>query len=201
MPDFFHAAVSPLNLPFTILLALMFLYWLLVIIGAADIDWLPDMDMDEGGGLFSSISEMLNIGEVPFMMVISFLVLSCWCFSMLTNHYLNPAQSLLLGTGLFVVNIALGFIATVWMSRLLLKLFGPMGSEDKADQQTMFRPATVITGEVNHRFGQVQIQTKGAPITVNARTREGTVFLKGDTVLIFDEDKEKGIYFVDKYEE
>ncbi len=200
MLDFFHAAVSPFTLPFTLLLVLMLLYWLLVILGLADADGLPDFDMDEGS-FFSSLTAMLNIGEVPFMMVISFLLLSCWCFSMLSSHYLNPAQSFLLGTGLFFINILLGFFATVWMSRLLLKIFGPMASEDKEDQQILYRPALVITSEVNHQFGQVQIRSKGAPITVNARTMEERRFLKGEKVLIFDEDKEKGIYFVDKYEE
>ncbi|MGE0084797.1 MAG: hypothetical protein AB7S75_10275 [Desulfococcaceae bacterium] len=203
MSEFFHAAISPLNLPFTILMGLMLLYWIFVILGAADMDWMPDMDMDmdDGGEVFSSLTEMLNIGEVPFMMVISIMVLSCWTFSMLGNHYLNPAQSVLLGTGLFVINIVLGFFATVLITRAVVKIVGPMGREDKSDQQILYRTGIVVTSQVNASVGQVDIQTKGSPIRINARTQRDVIFVKGDKVLVFDEDKEKGIYFVEKYEE
>ncbi len=203
MSEFFHAAISPLNLPFTILMGLMLLYWIFVIVGAADMDWMPDMDMDmdDGGELFSSLTEMLNIGEVPVMMVLSIMVLSCWTLSMLANHYLNPAQSILLGTGLFVINIVLGFFATVLMTRAVVKIFGPMSREDKSDQQILYRTGTVVTSQVNASVGQVDIHTKGSVIRINARTQRDVIFLKGDKVLVFDEDKEKGIYFVEKYEE
>jgi len=203
MSEFFQAAISPLNLPFTILLGLMLLYWIFVISGAADADWMPDMDMDadDGGELFSSLTEMLNIGEVPFMMVLSILVLNCWTFSMVANHYLNPAQSVLLGTGLFVINIVLGFFATVLITRAVVKIIGPISREDKSDQQILYRTGTVVTSQVNDRVGQVDILTKGSPIRINARTQRDVIFVKGDKVLVFDEDKEKGVYFVEKYEE
>jgi len=201
MTAFFEAAISPLNLPFTILLGLLMLYWLMVILGAADMDWMPDIDMDDPGGFLSPAVEMLNIGEVPIMAVISVMSLSCWSFSMLSNHYLNPAQSWLMGAILLIFNIAVGFFSTVLFSKLIVKVIGPIGSEDKEDQKILYKMGTVLTSEVTGIFGQVEIKTKGAPITINARTPEGVVLLKGEKALVFDEDKEKGIYFVDKYED
>lgn len=201
MIAFFEAAISPLNLPFTILLGLLTLYWLFVILGAADMDWMPDIDMDDPGGFISPLMEMLNIGEVPIMALASVMGLSCWSFSMLSNHLLNPAQSYTLGLILLVFNIAIGFFGTVLFSKLLVKLVGPIGKEDKEDQKILYKMGIVLTGEVNQSFGQVEITTKGAPITINARTPEGVVLLKGEKALVFDEDQEKGIYFVDKYEE
>lgn len=53
MIEFFHVAVSPLNLPFTVLLIMVVLYWLIVILGAIDMDieaeWMPDLDIDDPG--------------------------------------------------------------------------------------------------------------------------------------------------------
>ena len=198
---FFKAAVSPLNLPFTILLVFFMFYWLLVILGAADMDWMPDIDIDDPGGVLASVMEMLNIGEVPIMAVISVMSLSCWSFSMLSNHYLNSNQSWFIGLILLIFNIVIGFFATVIFSKLLVKIIGPIGNEDKEDQKILYKMGTVLTSEVTQNFGQVEIKTKGAPITINARTPDGVILLKGEKALIFDEDKEQGIYFVDKYEE
>ncbi|GBC63904.1 DUF1449 domain-containing protein [Desulfonema ishimotonii] len=202
MLDFFQEAISPLNLPFTILLGLMILYWLVVIMGAADADWMPDLDLDadDGGGLLASFFQFLSLGDVPVTVVVSVMIFSAWCFSMLANHFLNPGGSIFIGTTLLFINMLLGLFATALFTRVMLRIFGPLHGEDTEDQQILYRVGTVITSRVDADFGQVEIETKGAPITVNARAVDDRIFTKGEKVLIFDEDEEKGIFFVDKYE-
>jgi hypothetical protein len=119
---------------------------------------------------------------------------------MLTNHFLNPSHTFVWGILLLFVNLVLGFLTTVVVTKVSLKIFGKMTKEDKEDQKILYRVGTVITSQVDSGFGQVEIQTKGAPITINARSPDGTIFLKGQKVLIFDQDAEKGIYYVDSYE-
>jgi hypothetical protein len=216
MTDIFREAIWPLNLPFTILLGMALLYWLIVILGAVDFDWMPDLDADTvdldadidadldadaSGGLLTSLSQLLGIGDVPSMVVFSIIILSLWCFSMMFNHFLNPAGSYLIGAGLIVLNIIISVFFTALVTRLIVKLIGPLTSQDTERQKILYQAGTVITSEVNPGFGQVEIQGRGAPITINARAVENKIFLKGDRVLILDEDKEKGIFFVDKYNE
>ena len=59
----------------------------------------------------------------------------------------------------------------------------------------------MTTSQVTPTFGQLEIKTKGAPILVNVRTTSDTVLKKGDNAIVYDEDKEKGVYFVEKYDD
>ena len=205
MVELFNECMFPPNLLFTAFLILVMLYWITVILGAADVDmfdadWMPELDVDDGGVL-NAMFQFLGIGEVPVMVIISVMTLSGWCFSMLANHYLNPGQSLAMGAGLLVPVLIACFFITSFVLRPLRKLFAPIHEKDKNEQKIIYSVGTVLTSQVNEDFGQVEIRTKAAPITINARTTEGAVFKKGETVLVYDEDKEKGIYFVEKFEE
>ncbi len=205
MIEFFHASISLVNLPFTVLLVLIVLYWLSVIIGALDIelfdlDLSQDMDMDHSGGFVHSFLSLLNIGEVPVMVVISVMILVGWCFSMLSNYYLNSGMSLLIGAGLLVPNFIVSLVMAGLVTRPLRALFSTLDQED-THQKILNRVGKVTTSQVTPTFGQLEIETRGAPILVNVRTTEDTVLKKGDKAIIYDEDKDKGIYFVEKYDD
>ncbi|RMG67737.1 MAG: hypothetical protein D6722_12680, partial [Bacteroidetes bacterium] len=104
MTELYELSISPPNLPYTILLGLMVVYWLTVIIGAIDLDFLDfdvdvdtDVDVDaevdtevevdgeadgaggvSGAGWFLTTASFFNLGSVPFMIFMSFLCLSLW---------------------------------------------------------------------------------------------------------------------------
>ncbi len=206
MLEMYTVAISPFNLPFTILLGLVLLYWFFVILGAADIDvidmeWLPDMDADADGGFIHGFFQFLGIGEVPIILVISVMVLMGWSFAMLGTHYLNSDGLAVIGFGLLAGNCVATFLLTGLIIRPLQKLFSPLHKTDLEKQKVVYKTGEVISSEVNDSFGQVEIATGEAPITINARAEEGQVIPKGETVLVYDEDKERGLYFVEKYNE
>ena len=74
MSDLYNAAFSPVNLPYSILMIFISVYWMLVIIGLLDIDLFDldldtDADLDVDGDLGDvggfSVLSFLNIGEAP----------------------------------------------------------------------------------------------------------------------------------------
>jgi hypothetical protein len=204
MIEFFHVSISAINLPFTVLLILVVLYWTAVIIGAADIDlfdaeWMPDLDADDPG-FFGSVLHFLGIGEIPIMVVISLLIVFGWCFSLLSNFYINENASYAVAALLLIPNLIGSIFLTAVIIRPISGVWRRMIREEKESQRIMFREAVVISGEVTPAFGQVQIETKGAPITLNARTRDDVILKKGDRAIIYDQDKEKGVYYVSEYE-
>ena len=205
MIEFFQAAIAPFTLPFTILLGMVVLYWLIVILGALDMEaleaeWMPDLDVDADGFLHG-VFDFLSIGEVPIMMVLSIMTLCGWAISLLANYFLNPAGMLAIGFGILAGNLVLSLLLTSLFTRPLRKIFASMHRENTEDQQIMYRPGVVTTSVVNERFGQVEIKTGGAPIVINARTTDSVELKKGEKVLIFEEDKEKGIYFVSRFDD
>lgn len=215
MGEFLQAVVSLINLPFTVLLILVVVYWLSVIIGVldvelfdfdldidmdADVDADADMDVGHSGGFLHTVLNLLNIGEVPFMVVISIAILAAWSISMMSNYYLNANMSLLIGTGLLIPNIAISLIIAGLVTRPLRALFATLEQEE-THAKIVGRIGVVTTSEVTRTFGQVEIKTKGAPILVNVRTTDDTILKKGDYAIVYDEDKERGVYYVEKHEE
>jgi len=203
---FLQETITPPNLPFTILLILTMLYWLFAIMGLIDLEFLDidlstDGDIDAGDGFFTSFLHLLKLGDAPIMAAFSIMVLIAWTISMVYNHYLNFSYKGWIAAGVIATNFIVSFFITVLIGRLLNKIFGPFDSEKDTMQSCMYKMGTVITSEVNSDFGQVEIQTQGAPVTINARTPDGLVLLKGEKALVYDEDKEKGVYFVDRYDE
>jgi len=206
MYAFLQETITPPNLPFTILLILIMLYWLFVIIGAIDLEFFDvdlsaDGDMDAGDSFFTSFMQLLKMGDAPIMAAVSIMALIAWTSSMVYNHYLNFDHQGWIAAGVIALIFLSSFFITIMITRLLNKIFGPFNSEKGEMQSSMYKMGTVLTSEVNPDFGQVEIQTHGAPVTINARTPDDLVFLKGEKVLVYDEDREKGVYFVDRYDE
>ena len=215
MGEFLQASISLINLPFTVLLILVVFYWLSVIIGVldvelfdfdldidmdADVDADADMEVGHSGGFLYTVLNLLNIGEVPFMVVVSIAILAAWSISMMSNYYLNTNMSLLIGTGLLIPNIVVSLIIAGLVTRPLRALFATLEQEE-THAKIVGRIGVVTTSEVTRTFGQVEIKTKGSPILVNVRTTDDAVLKKGDYAIIYDEDKEKSVYFVEKHEE
>ncbi len=203
MIELFNASVSLVNLPFTVLLLIVILYWLSVIIGVADIDlfdtdWEFDAEV-ESPGFAQSLLNFLNIGELPLMVILSVMILIAWCFSVLANHYVNPGRSGWIALGLLVPNLGLSWLLSGVITRPVGRLFSPKKTNEMKD--ALYKIGVAATSEVTPTFGQVEIETDGAPVLVNARTAEGTVLVKGEKALIYDADREKGVYFVEKFNE
>jgi len=220
MQELLQAAVQVINLPWTILLGFVLLYWLLMIVGLFDFDTIdghfdfhkdvhlsgdPDAGGHDvpsnGGGWLHSVLHFLNLGDVPLMAVLSVLTLTCWTFSILANHHFNPEYSLLWGGVLLIPNLLICLVLTHFVTLPLRVVFRKLNQDQDAKIEVIGQVAKVTSGEANATFGQATIDHEGVPITLNVRAPAGTVFHRGDRVLVIEEDREKHTYQVVKYEE
>ena len=208
-------ALSPVVLPFTLLLGAITGYWLLVAVGLLDFDadGPPDVggaDLADGGaggdiqaaadatqGAFKSALEFLNIGNVPAMIVGSIMSLSLWTWAMIGNHYFNDG-SVMRGLVLLVPNVALSIVVTKLITTPLKKFFISLSRDYEEHKPVVGRTCVVITNEVTDSFGQAQIDTSGAPLIINVRTYGGNILTKGESALIIKEDLENNLYTVAK---
>ncbi len=133
------------------------------------------------------------------MLVFSVITAFAWWFSLVSNFFLNSANSIMIGLGLLIPNLLLTIFLTGLLMKPLSRIFADPDKE--AMKKIVYRVGIVTTSEVTPDFGQIEIESKGAPITINARTSGDIVLNKGDRALVYDDDKEKGIYFVEKYNE
>lgn len=215
MLELFEAAVSPANLLYTVLLALVVLYWVLYLVGAlgeealdfigldldadvdADLDVDADVPMEMGGGpgFLTSFLHFFHVGEVPVAFVFSILVLAMWFLSISANYLLGNT-SLLIALVLFVPIAFVGLIVTKivvmpfapWLSRVMDQ------SGDKVE--ILGKRCVVVSGKATPKYGQAEIAEEGSSILLNVRTRDGVTLSKGDEAVVFERDKQTGVYLI-----
>jgi len=217
MIDLIQIAFSPVNAVVTVMLVLNVIYWITVILGALDVDFLdvelfdsgleagPDVDVDvdaEGEldldmsnhGMLRSVMHFFYIGEVPIMLLLSVLILSMWMLCMFGNYYFNPGSSLLLAVPVHAVSL----VASLFICRIfampLKKIYDMFNKDYNAPKKVIGRICIVATTSVSDKMGQAEVKTKGAPIVLNVISDGEHVFHKGDEAVVVGRDNETGIY-------
>jgi hypothetical protein len=221
MIEVFQAAFSPVNLVVTVLLILNLIYWITVILGALDVDFLDvelfdsgldagpdvdvDMDVDAEGDLdldmsqhsvLRSIMHFFYVGEVPIMLLSSILILSMWTLCMFGNHYFNPGSSFLLAVPVYAASLVGSLFICRIFAMPLKKVYDMFNKDYNAPRKVMGRICTVVTTSVSDKMGQAEVKTKGAPIVLNVVSDGERVFHKGDEAVIVGRDSEKGTYTI-----
>lgn len=202
--EIFEQAILPYNLPFTILLGLVILFWLLTVVGFLGMDSLdPDIDLEgddfDGnlGDLPAAMLRVVNAGMVPLTVVLSILVLTMWIGSMILNYYFNPNHSGLLAAGLFLAVFALGVIATKIITQPLVPLMRKLKAAENA-APVIGEVGVVRSIQIDSTYGQVEVERPdGASALLNARLGlDCEPVSRGTTVAIISCDETSGVYLV-----
>lgn len=205
MTELLEAAVSPANLVITILALFLVIYWITVIIGMVDVDMFDlDLDMDSDAdvegisvGWLNSVLIFFNLGHVPLMIFLSFLVFPAWGLMLIVNDALGIESFL---PGLLVllpVLIVSLFIAKV-LTMPFVRIFGKM-LEEKEQEVVIGKICEVIIPTRGGKVGQALVITSGAPLRLNVFTTPEHNMRKGDKGLVIEYQKERNIYLIEPY--
>ena len=213
MIELYQAAISNYNFVYTILLAMVLLYWLVVMLGILDVDAFDfdvdldadfDVDMDGMEGAFSWLG-YFNVGEVPVMLYLSIVILTMWVVSVQVNSFLDGVAidwvaenrgwiALAMAPLIILFGLFLAKILVIPIKRM--RLAGP-------SKTNLIGKTCIVTSlELNETRGRcVTPKSEGSTI-LNARTRGGEVLKQGEAVEIVEhvdhEDAAKDIYIVTK---
>jgi hypothetical protein len=198
--ELWEQAIRPWNLPLTILLGLVVVFWLLKILTGADLDSADaDLDMDgadgETGDLSTDLLRVVNAGALPLTIVLSVLILAWWMASMLLNYYLNPDHLWSWNVGLFVASLLLSVVATKLITQPLVPLMrGLKAAEDTAP--VIGETGIVRSIELDSSYGQVEVRRlHGAPAILNSRLApDSEPAPRGTLVTIVSYDTVAGVY-------
>lgn len=219
MGDLLNIIFAGVNFIPTLLFTLVLFYWLIVLIGALDTDFLDfdvdldldldaDLDMeveiegDAASNLFAlnKILAFFNLGKIPFMVFLTFLAIPMWFLAIMTNNLLGNTSiivSLILLIPIFIISLFIAKIFTI----PFVKLFAVLEKESYEDQ------IIGAIGEVRlaanyDKKGKADVMVGDSFFTILIKTHESSETVKkADKVLIIDHIKEGNYYLVEKYKQ
>jgi hypothetical protein len=217
--ELFNFAFSGVNLIPTILLALCLVYWLLTIIGLFDLDFLDldvdvdvdaevdldvevdmDLEVDGGGGSgpLHAIASFLNVGQVPFLLVLSLMILNFWILAMLI--YFIPVKVGGLLNGLLLIP---AFLISVFISKAevypLKGMFKRSKRDNTIENKVLDKRCVMLCDTAFGRLGQAKIIQEGAALVLNVTPEFKTEsFNKGEEAFVFRKDPVKDLYYITK---
>jgi hypothetical protein len=191
------------NLIPTVLLILIVVYWITVIIGVIDLDFL-DFDLEiEGGdstGPFHALLGFLKIGDIPIMFSFSILILNFWIIAMFL-YYLPITPGGVINTLLLLpVLILSGFITKfeILPFRSILR----NNSNQENDEFEVLKQLCKLKCDVNtNSLGQAEIERDGASVIINVKPEfEEETFRKDEIACVFRKDGNRDLYYIIKVE-
>lgn len=207
MTELLHEAIQWYNLPWTILLGLLLLYWIFEIVTGIDFDLDFDLDADldaegpEGvsgaGGPIAGLAKFVHLGHLPLMMIVTAIAIAGWAFSIFGNYYLNPGANAILGVAFAII----AFVPAVFVARLCLwpfvRFYKSLEGKTDGNESMIGRVCKIRTDRVDDRFGQAEVPTPEGPYVINVRLCSTSAPLsQGDTALIIAEDTARMSYTV-----
>ncbi len=196
--EFLNELISLANMPVTILMGMVVLYWLMVILGVLGMDAIDlDLDLDadlgidgdfgidgDAGGVFGEALAFMHLGDVPVMIVGSLVIFFMWLLTVASNFLVNTDHSVWLSVGLIIPNIVISLMVSKALIWPFLHMFKSDPSQVDTRENMIGVSGIVKTTEITETFGQVEIQIDGPAIVINARTIPGERLAKGDCAKI-----------------
>ncbi len=202
MMDLFREALGAHQLPLTILLGFVLLYWLLVGFGIMD----GDFEVSEGsiagegdvaagghgamGAAWVTAGQWLGFAKVPIVVWGSFFILFMWFAALMLNAILNGEvgdRSFITAGILWVPSALAGLILTKVVTWPLGKVFTMLGATKSEAVEVIGQVGRVTSSQVDETFGQVEIAGHAAPVSIRVRLRPGAeVLRRGDAARVLE---------------
>lgn len=210
MNELIQVAFSPVNIVYTFLLILVVMYWLSIIIGVLDFGMFDidfdidadadlDADIDAGGGVGSiaGFLHFFNFGKLPFMVIMSFVILSCWSISVFMSQY--SEGSILFALALAAPNLLVSLCLAKVITMPLIPVFEKLDTGvEPVDYIGM--TAKLLLPASTSKMGQAEVLIENSPLLINVKLESASLenLKKGEEVVILRKEKNKNFYIIKK---
>lgn len=192
----------------TVIVAILTIFWIFTLLGGMDMDAINiggdvdvDADVDADIGSPSAVSEFLsflNIGRVPFMLVVTVFMLIIWIGSLIITGVINikflGSLSALILIPLAIVSIFLTKLTTAPMA----KFFDKIGYRGEEEIDFLGRSGKMTSTIAKDKVGTAEFVVDKNPIRLNVRSIDGEELKYGDYIIIADETPDRKVYLVSK---
>ncbi|MBE0376113.1 MULTISPECIES: OB-fold-containig protein [Pseudoalteromonas] len=202
MMEFLNLALTFPTVIFSALLLVVMLFWLITLIGFADIDLFEsdleiEADASQSSGLSSWFS--MGFGGIPITVSISLVVMSSWLISI----YAHKFFAYLLGDGIWFyisgvlmlgVCLLIAIPIAAIISRPLQRFFS--SAETSKSSDLLGLECVIATGKVTNTFGQARVKFQGTEQLIEVRAENDEQFTSGDTAVLLEHLKEQHCYII-----
>lgn len=213
MGEFWNYLTVTYNVWFTAPLATVFLFAIFRLVlggldfGDADVDADGDFDVDADTGVvadsgtssnsFVDVLGFLNVGRVPFMIVVMTLFTTWGSTGLMANELLKVENTPSMFWISCMIALVCGVLGTRYLSLTLSKVF-PESDPATKDLHLLGLQGRVISGQITETFGTARVQAPdGHTLTVRCRVKQDESNpVKGDTVILVNYDSDKRIFDV-----
>ncbi len=200
MSEFLTAILAFPTVLFTVPLGVVLVYWLLVLLGALDLEILDfgevadaadagsadglGTDGDAGDTGDTGVLDVLGLRGVPTTFALSILIFLAWLLCLAASQTLD-IEGGLLGAGTALLSLGLAVPCAALAVRPLRRLF----HTDRAieNRSLVGKVCTVATLRVDERYGQAEIADGGAGLLVQVRsTQPDNGLRRGDQAIVYE---------------
>lgn len=218
MAELLNLLFNPVsNAIMTVLTGISALYWMLTFIAGdflgeldlgvdfdTDVDIATETDIDidtaestSSPSILSKALQFVNIGKVPFMVVLSTFKFIAWIGTLITSIVFNTItwgwKSVLLLLPIFIVT----FFVTRYATKPLIKVYKQMGYNGEEKHDLLGRNARMKSSISGDKIGSAELSINNDLIRINVQSKNGKALTYQQEVTITDEDKYRNIYFVE----
>jgi hypothetical protein len=163
MNEFIGAAFAFPTAMFSVLLVAVIGYWVVVVLGALDVESLDGGG--ESGGDSGDMLSVVGLGGVPITVVLSFLIAIGWFASLAAGALVPGAFA---PAVVLIVALGVAWLVTRLAVIPLRRLFAEAPAPSRAD--FLGRPCVIRTGTVTLTFGQAEVTVEdGSSAIVQVR--------------------------------
>lgn len=164
----------------------------------ADGDSDSDVSSEKEPGFFMKFLNFMNIGKVPFMLILSTLKFFMWVITLFTTSVVNVT-----GWGLWSLLILIpvgivGLFFTKLTTNPMVKFFKEIGYKGEEEIDFLGRSGKMLSNIKDKKIGSAEVVVDKNPIKLNVMSIDGSELKYGDYILIADESDDKKIYYVSK---
>ncbi len=177
-----------------------------------DVDVDADLDVDADGDLKGSgvsasdnfaigILRFFNFGRIPFMVLMSFIILFGWSLSVWCHNpgsIVNPNGSSLIAALLFIPILLSSLVITKIVTTPLIPMFDQFNTAAK-DLVIEGKVGTLMTSIEDQKVGQLKIDIDGSIVSLSVKSDSGQSLRKGEQVVVIEETKDGKVFLVQKF--
>ena len=215
MSNIYHLLFHPLsNAIMTVLTGVTALYWLTTFItgdlfgeggfdgdadlGGADIDTDVDAGNDLGGdkSFVQSALEFVNIGKVPFMVVLSVFKFIAWIITLTSSIFLGLSSWGWKSVIILAPVLLVAYLITAYATKPLIKVYEAMGYNGEEPQDLLGRIAKMKSSISGDKIGAAELKIQSDIIRINVKSKTGESIGFDADVMIAGESPDKKYYLV-----